>query len=167
MNLIDTNADELPMGATIFTGAGSPELVVGLGEPSETDGIEVSLLDVGGVRSTRVVPVDDVYIAGDGFTYPTVEQTRELLRAPYETGTAGDYGLSGFGVTVDKGDPVEYRTYCNDPTYAEIRLRDETGTVVGIFTESWDRIAERDRTGRIRRSDQIGSGTTGSRGDQA
>ena len=164
---IKTNADELPMGATIFTGAGSPELVVGLGEPSETEGIRVDLLDVGGMPRSRVVPVDDIYITDDVFRAPTYEQSQELLRSPFVEGRAGER-IYAFGEEVKPGEGIRYRTYCNDPTYAEIKIRRLDGSVAGIFTESWDRVMGRDRTGRrIRRSDQLGSGETGSttRGD--
>ena len=91
-------------------------------------------------------------------TKVTYEETQRLLRAPYESGpVATKYGIRAFGVDLAEGDPIEFRTFCNDPAYAELRVRDESGAVVGVYTETWD---------RIRRSGPIGSGKTGSRGDR-
>ena len=47
--------------------------------------------------------------------YPTVEETRAMLRAPFRTGTAAK-GYSGLEI----GQEILFRPYPNDPSYVEI-----------------------------------------------
>lgn len=172
-----TVTTNLRVGATIFTGAGTPELVVsldaaterpGYGTTGARDGIRVRTLDVGGVASSRTVPEDDEWVVLDGpRVSPTYEQSQELLRAPFRAGLAGQR-IYAFGEEVKPGEAIEFRTYCNDPTYAEIKIFDLAGDVAGVFTESWDRVMGKDQLGRdIRPSGPIGSGETGSREETA
>lgn len=161
-----TATTNLRIGATIFTGAGTPELVVGLDhstDDSPIKGIRVRLLDVGGVPSSRIHGEGEEWVVLNSRVTPTYEQTEELLRTPFKEGRAGQR-IYAFGEEVKPGERIEYRTYCNDPTYAEIKIFDLDGTTVGIFTETWDRVMGKDQLGRsIRPSDQIGSGEPGSR----
>ncbi len=161
-----TVTTNLTIGATIFTGAGTPELVVGLdhgGDDSPIRGIRVRTLDVGGITTLRIFPEGDEWVVLDGRVTPTYEQSQTLLRIPFKTGRAGRR-IYAFGVEVKEGEAIEYRTYPNDPSYAEIKIFALDGTPAGIFTETWDRVMGKDQQGRsIRPSDQIGSGESGSR----
>lgn len=59
----------------------------------------------------------------------TYEESQKLLRAPFRSGTAAK-GYSGLTV----GQSIRFRTYPNDPGYAEIAANGL------LFTESWDAI---------------------------